>query len=62
MDSLTAMEGSTVSISGGDVDSLTAIEGSTVSLSGGSFEKIVGGGVTLKELLAEDCYYAELGR
>lgn len=61
VDSLTAMEGSTVSISGGDVDSLTAIEGSTVSLSGGSFEKIVGGGVTLKELLAEDCYYAELG-
>ena len=58
--SLTAMEGSTVSISGGDVGSLTAVEGSTVSLSGGSFEKIVGGGVTLKELLAEDCYYAEL--
>lgn len=61
VDNLTAMEGSTVSLSGGDVDSLTAIEGSTVSLSGGSFEKIVGGGVTLKELLAEDCYYAELG-
>lgn len=60
VDSLTAMEGSTVSLSGGDVDSLTAIEGSTVSLSGGSFEKIVGGGVTLKELLAEDRYYAEL--
>ena len=60
VDSLTAMEGSTVSLSGGEVDSLTAIEGSTVSLSGGSFEKIVGGGVTLKELLAEDCYYAEL--
>lgn len=60
VDNLTAMEGSTVSLSGGDVDSLTAIEGSTVSLSGGSFEKIVGGGVTLKELLAEDRYYAEL--
>ena len=60
VDSLTAMEGSTVSISGGDVGSLTAIEGSTVSLSGGSFEKIVGSGVTLKELLAEDRYYAEL--
>ena len=60
VDSLTAMEGSTVSLSGGEVDSLTAIEGSTVSLSGGSFGKIVGGGVTLKELLAEDCYYAEL--
>lgn len=60
VDSLTAMEGSTVSLSGGEVDSLTAIEGSTVSLSGGSFEKIVGGGVTLKELLAEDRYYAEL--
>lgn len=60
VDSLTAMEGSTVSLSGGEVDSLTAIEGSTVSLSGGSFGKIVGSGVTLKELLAEDCYYAEL--
>ncbi len=60
VDSLTAMEGSTVSLSGGDVDSLTAIEGSTVSLSGGSFGKIVGSGVTLKELLAEDRYYAEL--
>ena len=60
VDSLTAMEGSTVSLSGGEVDSLTAIEGSTVSLSGGSFGKIVGGGVTLKELLAKDCYYAEL--
>lgn len=60
VDSLTAMEGSTVSLSGGEVDSLTAIEGSTVSLSGGSFGKIVGGGVTLKELLAEDRYYAEL--
>lgn len=45
---------------GGYVDSLTAMEGSTVSLSGGSFGKIVGSGVTLKELLAEDCYYAEL--
>ena len=60
VDSLTAMEGSTVSISGGDVGSLTAMEGSTVSLSGGSFGKIVGSGVTLKELLAEDRYYAEL--
>ena len=60
VDSLTAMEGSTVSLSGGKVDSLTAIEGSTVSLSGGTFNKIVGSGVTLKELLAEDCYYAEL--
>lgn len=60
VDSLTAMKGSTVSISGGDVGSLTAMEGSTVSLSGGSFGKIVGSGVTLKELLAEDCYYAEL--
>ena len=60
VDSLTAMEGSTVSISGGDVGSLTAMEGSTVSLSGGSFGKIVGGGVTLKELLAKDRYYAEL--
>ncbi len=60
VDSLTAMEGSTVSVSGGEVDSLTAIEGSTVSLSGGTFGKIVGGGVTLKELLAEDRYYAEL--
>ena len=61
VDSLTAMEGCTVSLTGGDVDSLTAMEGSTVSLSGGSFDKIVGSGVTLKELLAEDCYYAELG-
>ena len=61
VDSLTAMEGSTVSISGGDVGSLTAMEGSTVSLSGGTFDKIVGSGVTLKELLAEDRYYAELG-
>ncbi len=60
VDSLTAMEGSTVSLTGGDVDSLTAMEGSTVSLSGGSFGKIVGSGVTLKELLAEDRYYAEL--
>lgn len=60
VDSLTAMKGSTVSLSGGNVDSLTAMEGSTVSLSGGTFDKIVGSGVTLKELLAEDCYYAEL--
>ena len=60
VDSLTAMEGSTVSLSGGKVDSLTAMEGSTVSLSGGSFGKIVGSGVTLKELLAENYYYAEL--
>mgnify|MGYP005974247333 CR=1 FL=1 len=59
--SLTAMEGSTVSISGGDVNSLTAMEGSTVSLTGGSFGEIVGSGVTLRSLLAEDCYYAELG-
>ncbi len=50
-----------LTVSGGKVDSLTAMEGSTVSLSGGSFGKIVGSGVTLKELLAEDCYYAELG-
>ena len=49
-----------LTVSGGKVDSLTAMEGSTVSLSGGSFGKIVGGGVTLKELLAENCYYAEL--
>ena len=49
-----------LTVTGGYVDSLTAMEGSTVSLSGGSFGKIVGGGVTLKELLAEDCYYAEL--
>lgn len=49
-----------LTVTGGEVDSLTAIEGSTVSLSGGSFGKIVGGGVTLKELLAEDRYYAEL--
>ena len=61
-----APEGETLSVSGkltvtgGKVDSLTAMEGSTVSLSGGSFDKIVGSGVTLKELLAEDCYYAEL--
>ena len=60
VDSLTAMKGSTVSLSGGYVGSLTAMEGSTVSLSGGSFGKIVGRGVTLKELLAEDRYYAEL--
>ena len=49
-----------LTVSGGKVDSLTAMEGSTVSLSGGSFGKIVGSGVTLKELLAEDRYYAEL--
>ncbi len=49
-----------LTVSGGKVDSLTAMEGSTVSLSGGSFGKIVGSGVTLKELLAKDCYYAEL--
>lgn len=48
-----------LTVTGGKVDSLTAMEGSTVSLSGGSFDKIVGSGVTLKELLAEDCYYAE---
>lgn len=59
VDSLTAMKGSTVSLSGGYVGSLTAMEGSTVSLSGGSFGKIVGRGVTLKELLAEDRYYAQ---
>lgn len=49
-----------LTVTGGKVDSLTAMEGSTVSLSGGSFGKIAGGGVTLKELLAEDRYYAEL--
>lgn len=49
-----------LTVTGGYVDDLTAMEGSTVSLSGGSFGKIVGSGVTLKELLAEDCYYAEL--
>ncbi len=59
--SLTAMEGSTVSISGGDVNSLTAMEGSTISLSGGHFGEIVGRGVTLRSLLAENRYYAELG-
>ena len=48
-----------LTVSGGKVDSLTAMEGSTVSLSGGSFGKIVGSGVTLRSLLAEDCYYAE---
>ena len=48
-----------LTVTGGYVDSLTAMEGSTVSLSGGSFGKIVGGGVTLKELLAEDRYYAQ---
>ena len=50
-----------LTVTGGYVGSLTAMEGSTVSLSGGSFGKIVGGGVTLKELLAEDCYYAQQG-
>ena len=50
-----------LTVTGGYVDNLTAMEGSTVSLSGGTFDKIVGSGVTLKELLAEDCYYAELG-
>ena len=49
-----------LTVTGGYVDSLTAMEGSTVSLSGGSFGKIVGSGVTLKELLAENRYYAEL--
>lgn len=48
-----------LTVTGGYVDSLTAMEGSTVSLSGGSFDKIVGSGVTLKELLAENCYYAQ---
>ena len=48
-----------LTVTGGYVDSLTAMEGSTVSLSGGSFDKIVGSGVTLKELLAEDRYYAQ---
>ena len=49
-----------LTVTGGKVDSLTAMEGSTVSLSGGSFDKIVGSGVTLRSLLAEDRYYAEL--
>ena len=49
-----------LTVTGGKVDSLTAMKGSTVSLSGGSFGKIVGRGVTLKELLAENYYYAEL--
>ena len=49
-----------LTVTGGKVDSLTAMEGSTVSLSGGSFDKIVGRVVTLRSLLAEDCYYAEL--
>lgn len=48
-----------LTVTGGKVDSLTAMEGSTVSLSGGSFGKIVGRGVTLKELLAENRYYAQ---
>ena len=49
-----------LTVTGGYVGSLTAMEGSTVSLSGGSFGKIVGSGVTLRSLLAEDRYYAEL--
>ena len=49
-----------LTVTGGYVDSLTAMEGSTVSLSGGSFDKIVGSGVTLRSLLAENRYYAEL--
>ena len=49
-----------LTVTGGYVDSLTAMEGSTVSLSGGSFGKIVGSGVTLRSLLAENYYYAEL--
>ena len=49
-----------LTVTGGKVDSLTAMEGSTVSLSGGSFGKIVGSGVTLRSLLAENYYYAEL--
>ena len=48
-----------LTVTGGHVDSLTAMEGSTVSLSGGSFGKIVGSGVTLRSLLAENYYYAE---
>lgn len=49
-----------LTVTGGKVDSLTAMKGSTVSLSGGSFGKIVGSGVTLRSLLAENYYYAEL--
>ena len=49
-----------LTVTGGYVGSLTAMEGSTVSLSGGSFGKIAGSGVTLRSLLAEDRYYAEL--
>ena len=49
-----------LTVTGGKVDSLTAMEGSTVSLSGGSFGKIAGSGVTLRSLLAENYYYAEL--
>ena len=50
-----------LTVTGGDVGSLTAMEGSTVSISGGHFGEIVAkNGVTLKELLAEDRYYAEL--
>lgn len=48
-----------LTVTGGKVDSLTAMEGSTVSLSGGSFGKIVGSGVTLRSLLAENRYYAQ---
>ncbi len=43
-----------LTVTGGYVGSLTAMEGSTVSLSGGSFGKIVGSGVTLRSLLAEN--------
>ena len=49
-----------LTVTGGKVDSLTAMKGSTVSLSGGSFGKIEGSGVTLRSLLAENYYYAEL--
>ena len=49
-----------LTVTGGDMGSLTAMEGSTVSLSGGRFGKIAGSGVTLRSLLAENYYYAEL--
>lgn len=49
-----------LTVTGGYMGSLTAMEGSTVSLSGGSFGKIEGSGVTLRSLLAENYYYAEL--
>ena len=49
-----------LTVTGGYMGNLTAMEGSTVSLSGGSFGKIVGSGVTLRSLLAENYYYAEL--